>query len=228
MRTPPKKKSKPSDKPERELARGAPEARSAGEVTPGPSDSQGVRPASRRDATRGEAKSGGETRRRGFTHEIPPGHQSPPNKSSSGSDDASTSSDTKGSSSPEKGHEAPGREGEKGSPKGNSGDAPPDDDNPLFGESDEDQKPAAVVVGPLQKGRGADDNPSYEDYEEAIKVPAHLLKEPPATASGAHAEKATGNSQAETPGKTPRAQLQTQATPPKVARPLVVMLDPEE
>ena len=59
MCQPPKKKSKRSDKPERELARGSAEARSAGEVTPGPQDSHGVTPTSRRDATRGEAKSGG-------------------------------------------------------------------------------------------------------------------------------------------------------------------------
>ena len=150
MRTPPKKKSKISDKPERELARGLATATSAGEVTPGPPD----RPVPRRNVTRGEAKSGSEARRYKHAHDIPgythgysanreldeaQGLESPPKGSSSGSDDASSSSDTKGSSSPDRGHEAPGKEGEKSSPKGNSDGASPDDDDPLFGESDEDR-----------------------------------------------------------------------------------------
>ena len=58
MHQPQKKKNKLSDKPERELARGSAEARSAGEVTPGPQDSHGVTPAPRQGTTRGEAKTG--------------------------------------------------------------------------------------------------------------------------------------------------------------------------
>jgi hypothetical protein len=216
MRSPPQKKSKISDKPKRELARGPATGTSAGEVTPGPSS----RPAPRRDATRGEAKSGGEARRYKHAHDIPGythgysanreldearGLQSPPKESSSGSDNASSSSNSKGSNSPDDGHEASGEEGEKGSLNGNPGSASAVDDDLFFGDSDEGQKPAAKVIGPLQEGRGAEGNPSFEEYEEAIKLSAHIFKDPPATArSVAQADKATGNRPAQTPGRTPR------------------------
>jgi hypothetical protein len=238
MRSPPQKKSKTSDKPKRELARGSATATSAGEVTPGPSD----RPAPRRDATRGEAKSGGDARRYKHAHDIPGythgysanreldearGLQSPPKESSSGSDNASSSSDSKGSNSPDDGHEAPGEEGEKGSPNSSPGGASPVANDLFFGDSDEGQKPAAREIGPLHEGRGADHNPSYE--EALNKLPAHMLKDPPATASVAQAAKATGNKPAQTPGRTPRVQPPTLVNPPSVARRIPVMLlDHEE
>jgi hypothetical protein len=104
---------------------------------------------------------------------------------------------------------------EKGSPNGSPGGASPVNDDLFFGDSDEGQKPAAKAIG---KGRGAEGNPSFEEYEEAIKLPAHMLKDPPATASVAQADKATGNRPAQTPGRTPRVQPPTQANPSLAAR----------
>jgi hypothetical protein len=207
MRSPPQKKSKPSDKPERELARGSAVAASAGKVTPGPPE----RPVPRRDATRGEAKSGGKARRYKHAHDIPGythgysanreldesrGLESAPEKSSN----SSSSSNSKGSKDPNDGDEAPGEEGEKGSPNGNPvfGSPPPDD---IFDgdDSDEGQKPPARMIGPLHESRGADHSPSYK--ETMTTPPAHMLKDPPASASVAQASKATGQRRAKTPGK---------------------------
>ena len=201
MRPPPKKKSKPSDKPERELARGSAGARSAGEVTPGPQD-------------RGEAKSGGEARRRGFAHGTPPRNQSPPKESSSGSDEASTAYGSKGSNRPYKGNSASSSEEGKDDPEDDADDPFSGDDDP-FGGSEDDRKPPAVVFGPLHTGQGADDKIPRKSSEKAIKVPAPLLKEPPTAASEAYAEKATGNGRPDTPGSTPREQSRTQAGSPK-------------
>ena len=161
MRSPPQKKSRSSDKPERELAGDAAAAASAGKVTPGPSE----RPAPRRDATRGEAKSGGEARRYKYAHDIPGythgysanreldearGLKSPPKESS----ESSSSSDSKDSNDPNDGNEAPGEEGEKGSPNGSSDDGSPAPDD-LFGgnTSDEGQKPPARKTGPERPDR---------------------------------------------------------------------------
>ena len=82
-----------------------------------------------------------------------------------------------------------------------------------------------MVFGPLHTGQGADGKPPYKGHEEATKIPAHLLKDPPVTASVVHAKKATDHSRPETPGSTPRAQSRTQATSPK---PPPVARNPEE